>query len=38
MRASITPAFSQWTPAMPPRFFSALSAEYTAPSPIIMAG
>ena len=36
--ASITPAFSQWTPHTPPSRRMAFSALYTAPSPIIMAG
>ena len=36
--ASMTPAFSQWTPQMPPFSFSFFSAFYMASSPIIMAG
>ena len=36
--ASMTPAFSQWTPQMPPFSFSFFSALYMASSPIIMAG
>ena len=36
--ASMTPAFSQWTPQMPPFSFSYFSALSMASSPIIMAG
>ena len=36
--ASMTPAFSQCTPQMPPFSFSFFSALYISSSPIIMAG